>query len=151
MVWRGTNILPQSLVEKDPFEILLFSLLIYKKEVMAVISNLKKYRADGLSIYLTMLNKTKQQKHGTWNYPAVISEYLPDHSRLQLWFMCSLELPIMFRWKIHKLTCYVFQHGWLIVWVIWRDLIKHRPCSSETSYVAALLSPTVDLVELIAW
>lgn len=74
MVWRGTNILLHCLVEKDPFEILLFSLLIYKKEVMVVISNLKKYCADGLTIYLTMLNKTKQEKHVTWNYTAVISE-----------------------------------------------------------------------------
>lgn len=65
MVWRGTNILLHCLVEKDPFEILLFSLLIYKKEVMVVISNFKKYCADGLTIYLTMLNKTKQGKHVT--------------------------------------------------------------------------------------
>lgn len=41
-MWRGTGILPQYLVQKDPFEILLFSLLIYKKEVMVVISNFKK-------------------------------------------------------------------------------------------------------------
>lgn len=41
-MWHGTGILPQCLVQKDPFEILLFSLLIYKKEVMVVISNFKK-------------------------------------------------------------------------------------------------------------
>ena len=41
-MWRRTGILLLRLVQKDPFEILLFSLLIYKKEVMVVISNLKK-------------------------------------------------------------------------------------------------------------
>lgn len=150
MVWRGTNILPQSLVEKDPFEILLFSLLIYKKEVMAVISNFKKYRADGLAIYLTMSNKTKQQKHVTWNCTAVFSEYAADHGRLQLWLAFSLEMPGIFGRMKQQFTGHVFPSWWPIVWVTWGDPFQPMSRSSGTSCVSALMSPSVvDLVWLI--